>query len=551
MLMGTTVVQAEDRPIYNVAMRPNFVQYVPEQTATPTADSSTQPGFRIAGRSNYNLGAETASSAGSSFTKTISETVKLPEWSSSSPSRIAGRSPYRPVEPKAERPVKFIGEMPAYRIAGRPPVPQDESNVLPAPTLPTLAPNANPVPVESTPPVWDQEHAYYRATTVSGQPFRRGFDCSQCTDGCIAPCYPKSMGYVRTRSGYGDVCGGCYGQYGTCGETFAVRVGKCPWESARLIQWEQYAQGEYVGPARTAHVDEYRLRVDDELDLVYRLTREEQPNPYALNVGDEVRVESMADPNLDRDLLIQPDGTITLLMLGQVHATGLTVPQLRDKIEELYRKVYKNPAITVTPLRVNSKLDDLRNSVDSRFGQGGQNRFARVTPDGTISLPAVGVVQAQGLTLAELRVELREAYRREVEGIEVIPVLVNRAPRYVYVLGEVALPGRYEMTGPTTLMQALAMSGSWKVGAYLKQVVVFRRGHDWRLKATMLDIRPAVYGRQACPKDEIWLSDSDVIVVPKNPILVADEFIELVFTRGIYGVFPLNSTINFAKITSL
>ena len=39
-------------------------------------------------------------------------------------------------------------------------------------------------------------------------------------------------------------------------------------------------------------------------------------------------------------------------MLGQVHATGLTVPQLRDKIQELYRKYYKNPAITVTPLRV-------------------------------------------------------------------------------------------------------------------------------------------------------------------------------------------------------
>lgn len=318
-----------------------------------------------------------------------------------------------------------------------------------------------------------------------------------------------------------------------------------------MIFWEQYAQGEYVGPARTAHVCEYRLRVDDELDLVYRLTREEQPNPYALNVGDEVRIESTADPNLDRDLLIQPDGTITLLMLGQAHATGLTVPQLRDKIQKLYLEYYKNPAITVTPLRVNSKLDDLRNAVDSRFGQGGQNRFARIVPDGTISLPAVGVVQAQGLTLAELRVELREAYRREVEGIEVIPVLSQRAPRFIYVLGEVALPGRYEMTGPTTLMQALAMAGSWNVGAYLKQVVVFRRGHDWRLKATMLDIRPALYGRQPCPPDEIWLSDSDVIVVPKNQILVADEFIDLVFTRGIYGVFPLSATINFVKAGSL
>jgi polysaccharide biosynthesis/export protein len=323
------------------------------------------------------------------------------------------------------------------------------------------------------------------------------------------------------------------------------------WESARLIQWQRYAQGEYVGPARASHVSEYRLRVDDELDLVYRLTREEQPNPYQLNVGDEVRVESATDPDLDRDLILQPDGTITLRLLGQVRATGLTVTQLRDEIEKRYGKYYKVPAITVSPLRVNSKLDDLRNAVDARFGHGGQNRAARVTPDGTISLPAVGVVQAQGLTLQELRVELREAYRREVEGIEVIPVLVARAPRYVYVLGEVAVPGRYELTGPTTALQAIAMAGSWKVGAYLREIVVLRRNDNWQLMATKLDLRPALYGRQPCPPDEIWISDSDIIVVPKNPILVADEFIEMVFTRGIYGVFPMNATLNFAKVSSL
>jgi polysaccharide export outer membrane protein len=323
------------------------------------------------------------------------------------------------------------------------------------------------------------------------------------------------------------------------------------WEAARLIQWQRYAQGEYVGPARARHVEEYRLRVDDELDLVYRLTREEQPNPYRLNVGDEVRVESATDRDLDRDLILQPDGTITLRLLGQVRATGLTVPQLREEVEKLYTKYYKVPAITVSPLRVNSKLDDLRNAVDARFGQGGQNRAARVTPDGTISLPAVGVVQAQGLTLQELRVELREAYRREVEGIEVIPVLVNRAPRFVYVLGEVALPGRYELTGPTTVLQAIAMAGSWNVGAHIRQVVVLRRGDDWQLMATKLDLRPALYGRDPCPRDEIWISDSDIVIVPKNPILVADEFIEMVFTRGIYGVFPMYTTLNFAKASTL
>jgi polysaccharide export outer membrane protein len=323
------------------------------------------------------------------------------------------------------------------------------------------------------------------------------------------------------------------------------------WEAARAIAWQAYAQGEYVGHERLAHVPEYRLRVDDQLDMIYRLTREETSTPYQLNVGDEIRVESFTDEALNRDLIVQPDGTITLRLLGQVRATGRTVVQLRDALEERYKKYYNVPAITVTPLKVNTKLEDLRASVDRRAGLGGQSQLVRVTPEGTVSLPAIGSVPAQGLSLPELQEEVNERYRQQIEGIEVIPVLVQRAPRYVYVLGEVGNPGRFELTGPTTVLQALSMAGSWNVGANIRQIVVFRRGDDWRLMATMLNLDAALHGKQPCPPGEIWLSDSDVIIVPKSRILVADDFINLVFTRGIYGVFPLSSVINFSKLSSL
>ncbi|MBN2578909.1 MAG: polysaccharide biosynthesis/export family protein [Pirellulales bacterium] len=344
------------------------------------------------------------------------------------------------------------------------------------------------------------------------------------------------------------VLGGCCCRsYGRCGH-----YGRCcRWEDARLIAWQSYAQGEYVGQARTAHVPEYYLRVDDQLDMIYRLTRVEQPNPYRLNVGDIIRVESFTDSALDRDLLIQPDGTITLRLLGQVHATGRTVQQLREALDKLYSKYYREPAITVTPLKVNTKLEDLRATVDRRAGIGGQSQLVRVTPEGTISLPAIGTVPAQGLTLPELQQELNERYREVVEGIEVIPVLAQRAPRYVFVLGEVNNPGRFELTGPTTALQALSMAGSWKVGAHLKQVVVFRRGDDWRLMATIINLDGALFGRDPCPKGEIWIDDSDVIIVPKSPILATDDFIELVFTRGIYGVLPVVYNVNFSKLSSL
>jgi len=323
------------------------------------------------------------------------------------------------------------------------------------------------------------------------------------------------------------------------------------WQNSAVTPWMTYSQGEYVGHERTPHVNEYRLRPDDQIEFVFRVTREETATPYKLNVGDEISVRSFTDEKLNTTAIVQPDGSITLPLLPPVRAARQTTEQLREELENKYTKFYKIPTITVSLLKGNTKLEDLRATVDSRFGQGGQTRLARVTPEGTVQLPALGSVPAQGLTLDELGREINARYQEEIEGIEITPVLNQRAPRYVYVLGEVRTPGRYTLDGPTTVMQAIAMAGSWNVGARLKQVVVFRRGDDWRLMATKLDLQKTLWGNHACPADEIWVNDSDVVLVPKSQILLADDFINLVFTRGLYGIMPFSTSYAFNDFTTL
>lgn len=336
-----------------------------------------------------------------------------------------------------------------------------------------------------------------------------------------------------------------------CDEGCNLGCGETKWNAWQPIPWQAFAQGEYVGPHRTQHVPEYRLRVDDQLQFVYRLTREESTAPYELNVGDSILVESLTDPNLDRELVIQPDGSVTLRLLGQVRAADRTIEELRAHLESAYKKYYKVPAITVTPVKVNTRLEDLRASVDARMGQGGQTRDARITPEGTVQLPGIGSVPAQGLSLDELKREIDERYAQFVGGIEVTPVLTQRAPRYIYVVGEVKTPGRFTLEGPTTVMQSIALAGGWNNGGNLREIVVFRRGDDWQLMATKLDMRGALLGKRPCPADEIWLRDSDVVVVPKSAILLADDFIELVFTRGIYGVIPFSASYNYSRASLL
>lgn len=355
----------------------------------------------------------------------------------------------------------------------------------------------------------------------------------------LGPAAPHSLWSVDSAAGQG------------CGE-----VG---WDSRVCGNWQSYAQGEYVGHARTAHVPEYRLRVGDQLAVFYLRTREVLSQPYQLQVGDAIRVESLtagggaaavgvADAGaptpdgdgLSRQVIVQPDGTITLPLLGQVRAAGLSIPTLRDNLEVEYRTYYRVPAITVTAAKVDTRLEDLLETVDARGGNlGGRQLQVRVTPAGQINLPGIGAIYVQGLTITEAKMEIDARYAATIPGVRVTPDLSERAQRFLYVLGEVETPGQFELTGPTTVMQAIALAGGWNLGANLRQVVVFRRADDWRLIATMVDVRGALYARRPVPADEIWLNDSDLVLVPKTPIQMADEVVEQVFTRGVYAAVPL------------
>ncbi len=320
------------------------------------------------------------------------------------------------------------------------------------------------------------------------------------------------------------------------------------WVQESMIPWEAFAFGEYIGPARGPHVPVYRVRVDDDLEFVYQLTREQMFQPYRLGVGDQIRISSSADESLNQGnstdpIEILPDGSISLRLIGRVLAARKTIEELQDELNERYKAFFAegaDPAIIVSGTRTDTRLQDLINAVDARFGSGGQARPATVSPDGTVQLPMLGAIPAAGLSLDELEREVNMRYRELIHGVEVTPLLTTRASRFVYVLGEVAEPGRFTMEAPTTAMQAIALAGGWNPGGNLRQIVVFRRDHNWRLMAIRLDLSGGLWGKRPMPSDEIWLRDSDIVLVPKMPIQRIADAVDLYFTQSFYGIFPVS-----------
>jgi polysaccharide export outer membrane protein len=99
----------------------------------------------------------------------------------------------------------------------------------------------------------------------------------------------------------------------------------------------------------------------------------------------------------------------------------------------------------------------------SVFGHEDLTRTVKVSPDGVINYPLIGNVRAARRTVDEIAAEIRE--RLAVNFLVDPHVTVSvweYLSQWVNVMGEVIKPGRYYMTGPTTLIDAISQAGGLK-----------------------------------------------------------------------------------------
>lgn len=68
---------------------------------------------------------------------------------------------------------------------------------------------------------------------------------------------------------------------------------------------------------------------------------------YRLAPGDKLRIEVYKDPQLSQSLQIRPDGKVTLPLVGDIAASGLTSLELRDRVASQLKEYVTNPVVTV------------------------------------------------------------------------------------------------------------------------------------------------------------------------------------------------------------
>ena len=174
---------------------------------------------------------------------------------------------------------------------------------------------------------------------------------------------------------------------------------------------------------------------------------------YQIRPGDTLRVEVLEDPQLNRNVLVLPDGRFSFPFAGTVAAGGRSIGDVERSIA---------------------------NGIASNFA---------TRPNVFVSVQS-----------------LRE--RRPSSG----GVAARRME--IFFVGEVNTPGAKTVAPGTTFLQAIAQSGGFTRFAALKRVQLRRTGPDGRSNVYTVNYKAIANGAEMA--NDIRLQSGDVILVPQR-----------------------------------
>jgi polysaccharide biosynthesis/export protein len=143
--------------------------------------------------------------------------------------------------------------------------------------------------------------------------------------------------------------------------------------------------------------------------------------------------------------------------------------------------------------------------------EDGLKKEVLVRPDGGISFPLIGEVQAVGKTTGELQKEITQRLSKFIPRPSVNVALLKTASYKVYVMGRVNKPGEFTLGRRIDVLQALSMAGGLTPFAAASDIRVIRKTNGKEV-SFKFDYNAAEKGQDL--SKNIELKSGDTVVVP-------------------------------------
>jgi polysaccharide export outer membrane protein len=260
---------------------------------------------------------------------------------------------------------------------------------------------------------------------------------------------------------------------------------------------------------------------------------------YILGPEDLITVRVFAADDIpDKPAQVDNNGSVTLPMIGSVHAAGLTVEQFQANLVTAYKKYFKDPQVTVQVNEFHSQPVSVAGNVTTPgvvqlkgnrnlmevIGQAGGLRadagdtvlITRNLSEGPIPVQGAFTDSTGKYSIAHINIRSVMSGKDPEGNIMIKPhdvITVNRA-RMVYVLGNVTRPGGYVMSENETMSvtQAVALAGGWDKTAALSSARILRADGGAQREQIPLNVKKIMENKSP----DLELRPDDIVYVPNS-----------------------------------
>jgi polysaccharide export outer membrane protein len=260
---------------------------------------------------------------------------------------------------------------------------------------------------------------------------------------------------------------------------------------------------------------------------------------YILGPEDLITVRVFAADDIpDKPAQVDNNGSVTLPMIGSVHAAGLTVEQFQANLVTAYKKYFKDPQVTVQVNEFHSQPVSVAGNVTTPgvvqlkgnrnlmevIGQAGGLRadagdtvlITRNLSEGPIPVQGAFTDPTGKYSIAHINIRNVMSGKDPEGNILIKPhdvITVNRA-RMVYVLGNVTRPGGYVMSENETMSvtQAVALAGGWDKTAALSAARILRADGGAQREQIPLNVKKIMENKSP----DLELRPDDIVYVPNS-----------------------------------
>lgn len=140
------------------------------------------------------------------------------------------------------------------------------------------------------------------------------------------------------------------------------------------------------------------------------------------------------------------------------------------------------------------------------------SRELPVLPDGKISLPLIGDIQAAGLMASELQERIQRRLEVFVSHPRVNVIVKEIRSRSFNIVGKVSKSGAYDLKKPTTVLDAIAQAGGFQDFARVTKIYILRHTANGETWTYPFNYKDALRGNAV--NQSVELLPGDTVVVP-------------------------------------